>query len=224
MKIPAPSRQKLVILGFCVLTAAFILVEFSRDYALDAGTLTAAGEPAAAGSAPAADPIGDSQFEEIAARPLFYPERRPIVADPEPQVPTENSPPPTLPARELTLSAVILSGEQRIALLQAANEPKLQRLVIGESLDGWTVASIEANQVRLRRGEETRVVEIKMRKSATAPPQETQPRTRLISRNRMPPARLQPTSPEPGPATDTSATVAAPASAPGIDSQADKTQ
>ncbi len=224
MKTLTPGRPKLAMLCFCVLTAVFIGVEFSRDYALDAGTQTAAGELADAGPTPATDPIGDNQFEEIAARPLFYPERRSIVADPAPQAPAEISPPPTLPARELTLSAVILSGEQRIALLQAANESKLQRLVIGESLDGWTVAAIEANQIRLRRGEETRVVEIKLITSTAMPPQEAQPRTRLISRNRMPPARLPPAAPEPGPDTEAGATVEAPASAPGIDSQAAKTQ
>lgn len=222
MKTLAPGRQKLALLGFCVLTAVFIGVEFSRDYALDAGPITtvASTDPV---QAAAADPIGDSQFEEIAARPLFYPERRPLVADPTPEAPVETLP-AAQPARELTLSAVILAGEQRIALLQAANEPKLQRLAIGESLDGWSVEAIEAERVRLRRGEETRVVELKMIMSAAVPPQEIQPRTRQIGRNRMPPARLQPGAPEPGPAAEAGAPLEAPLPTPGIDTQAAKPQ
>ncbi|OGT74868.1 MAG: hypothetical protein A3I78_10500 [Gammaproteobacteria bacterium RIFCSPLOWO2_02_FULL_56_15] len=222
MKAPAHNNFRLLMIGFCVLAAVYLLLEFSRDYPLDTGDAPMFQDRADTGLAPVYAPGGSGPYDQITARPLFNPDRRPEHSGNPTPVGTA---PVTIadapgPAADLSLSAVILTNDQRIALLQKASERKLIRLSEGESLDGWVVETIQADRVQLRRGEETRVVEIVMKKSAALPPKEAPQKARQITGNRMPPTRLQPAEP----AMEASAPVETPPPAPGIDTGAAKTQ
>ncbi|WP_343898276.1 hypothetical protein [Craurococcus roseus] len=81
-------------------------------------------------------------------RPLFTLGRRPpAVAAPARVVEAPPEPPPPLAA-----SGVVLRSAGAVALLRLADE-RTVRAAEGEEVDGWLVAAISADGVRLSRGD-----------------------------------------------------------------------
>jgi hypothetical protein len=114
-------------------------------------------------------------YAEVSERPLFFRSRRPL--------------PPELESKEETLaetsraafilSGVILTGTQRLALLQTQSSPKIARVEEGQEYEGWTVEAIHPNRVVMRRGQE--VSEIVLEDKARKPPR----RDRRSARKRI---------------------------------------
>ena len=97
-----------------------------------------------------------ARFDEMLERPLFAASRRrpSEAAAKAAEVAPES-------ALNLILRGVVLTGTQRIALLQTEKgERKSMRLLAGDSHQGWVLKAIEADNVTFERDEEIRVLEL----------------------------------------------------------------
>ena len=103
-------------------------------------------------------------YSEVSERPLFLRSRRPL----PPEAETAEEAPVAMSRAVFVLSGVILTDTQRLALLQGQNSPKIARVEEGQDYEGWTVESIQANKVVMRRGQE--VSEIVLEDKANRPP------------------------------------------------------
>jgi general secretion pathway protein N len=98
-----------------------------------------------------------SAFAQVQARPLFSQTRRP------------GAPAGSLPASaSFTLMAIVISAEDRHALLASGQPPKVVRVNEGEELGGWTVETILPNAVIVRRADLREEVKAKEAKKSTA--------------------------------------------------------
>jgi len=89
-------------------------------------------------------PVGS--FAEIMRRPLFELSRRPVQI-----VAAENSTSAATLRKKWRLSGVILD-DNNIAIIETVRPGENQSLVAGQSLDGWLVQEINADDVVLGRG------------------------------------------------------------------------
>ncbi len=109
--------------------------------------------PAASAAPPAAfqlpaDPLPQppaSSFQELAERPLFWPERR---ADEVPAEPAGNA----VAVSTLTLLGVAITPGDQQAMLRKQGDPQVLYARAGDVVEGWTVESIEPKRVVLNRG------------------------------------------------------------------------
>jgi len=98
-----------------------------------------------------------SAYQTIAERPLFFNKRRP----PPPYVPTPPGAKPTIkPPRKvgkprMQLSAIIVVGKEKYALVKGGRQKGSRRVRVGDEVDGWKVTGIEADRLVLRNGGET---------------------------------------------------------------------
>lgn len=115
----------------------------------------------------ALEPPPASAFDGVLARPLFAPSRRPPPDAPAPQV---DEVPEAAPF-EIELVGVVITGDERLALVRQPGLPVLVRVETGAAIGGWTVEAIEPDHVLFRSG--TRLEEIRLRDDA--PPPEARP-------------------------------------------------
>jgi hypothetical protein len=94
------------------------------------------------------------EFDVISERTLFAPSRRPPVAAPPPApviqeveavVELEPAPDPS----DVTLLGIVVSNDDKVALLQLNKTSETLRLRSGESLAGWTVAEIGDRNIQI---------------------------------------------------------------------------
>ncbi len=112
-------------------------------------------EPAAVAPAEPAftlPPLGD--FSETVARPLFLPSRRPLA-------PAEDAPAEAVTRDLFTLMGVIISADERMALVKRRKTGEVLRLIEGQRVDGWLVEAIMPDRLALSHGEETEEVVLK---------------------------------------------------------------
>jgi hypothetical protein len=102
-------------------------------------------------------PPPQRQFNEISARPLFFPSRRPFTPLPEGAAPAA---PVAEPAAVLELIGVLLSDRERAALLQPAGQGA-QWVREQQTVGGWLVEEIAPDRVRLREGDRVELVELR---------------------------------------------------------------
>lgn len=128
----------------------------------------------------AAPSVGDlalppqETFSATLSRPLFTATRRP----PSPLAALQGGPPPE-PSTPVTtpgpkgmrlvlgvyyLRGVVVTPERKLLLLQHHATGRSLRLAEGETVDGWTVASIASNEVVLRQGERKEAIPLHERK------------------------------------------------------------
>ena len=78
-------------------------------------------------------------YAEVVTRPLFSPTRRPpVVAAPG-------------KLSEFKLTGTVMSAQGRLALLSQRSPPKIERIVQGQTFQGWLVKSIDSHHVILER-------------------------------------------------------------------------
>lgn len=104
--------------------------------------------PAAEFSLPAIE-----AFTSVLARPMFSSTRRPPVEE----VVVVATPEPTL---DVTLRGIILTGEERIALIVPAAGAEMVRLKEDERFEGWTLVAVESDHVVFRLGTEELILEL----------------------------------------------------------------
>jgi len=116
------------------------------------------------------EPPPRDEIDEIAARPLFSPSRRPFaLAEEEPEPAPVRSLPP------VTLIGVLLTEQQRTALLQAVGHGDPGWVREGNRIQGWRVERIEQSRVHLRAGDRVETVELR---PDTAVPPKPRPKRR----------------------------------------------
>src|SRR5258706_9909343 len=135
-----------VLIGLGVGIAMVFVVEFISGTVVGASASNGPGrsQPAAANSKPAPLDV-DSLVAEILERPLFSPSRQPADAAPPAEAQNEK-PPPQLPGR---LAGVTIRPEAREALFEQEGQKPIA-VKEGQQISGWTVASIQLDQVVLK--------------------------------------------------------------------------
>jgi general secretion pathway protein N len=191
MTVRSRRRRPSVLLFLLCLGLGYALYAGLTSAPEDAGVVVpvAAGpQPAAAVPTPAGfamPPLGD--FSETVARPLFLPSRRPLFAEGEgPQQAA------TVERNLFSLMGVIISADERMALVARRKTGEVLRLIEGQQVDGWTVDAILPDHISLRHGNETDELVLR---DAPRPEPKKEKRERARKRPRSP----QMPSPGPGP-------------------------
>ena len=115
-------------------------------------------------------------YSEVVERPLFREDRRPYI--PEPTVERE---PPGDTGPDITtlisLSATVINEDERIALIERKQDRKLQQLRQGEEFNGWTLNQIQADDITMQKGQETRhiTLSVKLSRQQAQPQQDGKP-------------------------------------------------
>jgi len=160
-------RAPLILAALAVALGLLIYLE-SRPPAIELPGGAAGGADRRPG-APGPDAAGFAMpplrsFAEVLARPLFSPTRRPA---PDAQAASEAQ------SSGLTLVGIVISPSEHHALIEHGQPPRLERVVEGQQLDGWTVEAILPDAVTFRRADQS--LELKA-KDAPPPPQAPQRR------------------------------------------------
>lgn len=164
-KLRPPLRPPWALLCCCVVLAAVVGIEW-RQFG---GATPAPEPPPQAAAAPVTTELASfvpppvERFAEIAARPLFVPERRPQ----DDAEAAKAVPPPNAPV--LTVQGVVLSAERRYAVIQHGIPPKLDALAEGATVEGWKIESIDTNRIALRAGAATVEVAVGKPNKGAAP-------------------------------------------------------
>ncbi len=90
-------------------------------------------------------------FSQTLTRPLFMPNRQPPGEAPPPVQAPRATPPPKV--NRYALSAIIIVGDERIALLTDTATGGVNRVREGESIAGWQVEQIHEDRAVLSNGE-----------------------------------------------------------------------
>lgn len=102
-------------------------------------------------------PPPQRQFNEISARPLFFPSRRPFA----PSAAEAEAAAVAEPAVALELIGVLLTDHERAALLQPLGQASALWAREQQTVAGWLVEEIAPDHVRLREGDRVEVVELR---------------------------------------------------------------
>lgn len=109
-----------------------------------------------------------SDYDEIINRPLFFEDRKPYVYV-APETPTKKPRKKKQAAPKKTeqysLNAVVITSERQLAIIQSGRKKTLQRIALGEEIDGWTLETIEPRSVLLKKGNESKNLELEIRTS-----------------------------------------------------------
>ena len=117
------------------------------------------------------EPPAREEVDIIAARPLFSPSRRPFVATEADEAPPEA--PESLPPLELI--GVLLTDQQRAALIRPLDGSAASWVREEESVAGWRLDRIERSRVHLSADDRIETVELR---ADTAVPPEARPKRR----------------------------------------------
>lgn len=90
-----------------------------------------------------------ADLRDMMERPLFYNDRR------MPEPPKDEAPPPPPKPLQLKLQGIALSSGSRVAVLRNLSNNLLVQLAEGDTHDGWTLESVNANSARFTRGAQT---------------------------------------------------------------------
>lgn len=108
-------------------------------------------------------------FSEIIERPLFMDNRRPYAAPGSTGAEKHKRPHRTGPdiLTLISLSAIVITNEKRIALIEDNRTGKLQQLHQGEMYGGWTLTDVGTNSIAMQKGPATRSIELVVKPSRT---------------------------------------------------------
>jgi hypothetical protein len=168
-------RQAAVILLSLVCVALLGLVEFELEWSADEGQPIAAPAPApspvksASPEPPSFKMAGIDSYRQVLERPVFLRSRRP---------PPEERRGNVAQLSSLSVVGLIVAPEGQRALVQYGEPPRLQRVVVGQAIEGWSVESILADRIIVRHDDREEELKLKHK----APP-------KTVPRRPAPPAR-----------------------------------
>ena len=145
----------------CLLLAWVIyeeLTELPKSEALETGDTAAPGELAPTASAASLSMPDRATLEVVLQRPVFSQSRRP---GSHAQGGAQTT------GIDFTLSGVVISGDERSALIRPATGGTVQQLRIGENVGSWTLIEVAADRVIVRR--DTTEAEVFLDYAAPAP-------------------------------------------------------
>jgi hypothetical protein len=137
-----PNQLRSALAAVCLIMFAVIAVELMPSGPGVPLTTRAPAPPPDVADAPSFTMPSTSTFSEILARPLFSRTRRPAAQ--AGQLPASSS---------LTLIAVVISADERHALLGSGQPRKVSRVREGDTIAGWTVEAIMPDKVIVRRAD-----------------------------------------------------------------------
>ncbi len=146
------QRAPVFLFFLCLFLGIFVFLQTTNDRAGPPMIETATIEPAKIPALPAAQafqmpPIED--FGETLDRPLFSKIRRPPA--PEPDAPADK--PEKKQTVKVRLAGVVISPNERVALVQEPRAREITRLKVGQEIEGWVLEEILADRIVLRFGE-----------------------------------------------------------------------
>lgn len=178
------------LIAVCVLLGMILLAELNHDYSIpgEPENVDAINPPARIEAMETARPlVAIAAYEDIVNRPLFNEDRQPYVyVAPPPEekpVKTRERPVPPKPPQQFSLTAIVITPETSLAILQGGKDKSLQRVRLGETIDGWTLTDIQDQSIVLTQGEQTQTLDLEVKgsgktqkppvaqKTAEAPPQ-----------------------------------------------------
>lgn len=177
MSAPLPALQTvarpLLLIG---VSALLYVIWAGLNRPLDLPDQPAGGPAAAPETAPQearrAEP-DMADYAVVVEQPLFFAERAPYVAL-EPDPPLDQPGPQTAPmpgaSVPFTLSAIVISAGQRLAVIHYGRDNRQQRIALGQSIDGWAFAAIEPRSVSVRKGSQTQTLELAIKPGGYASP------------------------------------------------------
>jgi hypothetical protein len=157
----------------CVVLVIVLLVEVNRDYSIisDTANANSVNQPLTTPAIQTNDSfVAIEAYEDIINRPLFNDDRKPYVytepvVQEKPPVKTRGRPTPHKPQQQLSLTAIVITPEKSLAILQAGKDKSLQRVRLGETIDGWTLDEIQDQSIVLKQGERTQTLELEVKGS-----------------------------------------------------------
>ena len=162
---------RLTLVALCVMSSAFMVYEWVRPYRLSADPRLLAPDAStpAEPATPANRPVASlDTFSEITARPLFREGRRPVPPA-APTVPERRRDTGADITSQISLSAIVINKDERVALIEGKQDRKLQQLKEGEKFNGWTLNRIRADNITMQKGQETRQIALTVRLSRQQP-------------------------------------------------------
>ena len=159
---------RLTLIAMCVLSSGLMVYEWVRPYGLSANSPlihpdkeVAVADPKTLANRPV-PPLGT--FSEMIERPLFREDRSPYVpeAPTEPEQPRDTGPDITT---QISLSAIVIDEDERIALIERRQDKKLQQLRQGEKFNGWTLNHIQADDITMQKGQLIRQIALTVKLS-----------------------------------------------------------
>jgi len=132
-------------------------------------------------------------YDLVGERPLFVDGRRPPSEEPEDE---EEEVVEQTPAPKLTLMGVYMTPQGATALVRNDATREVLRRRAGEEIDGWEVASIEADRLVVSQGGKQEVLQLRDYTRPPPPARKAVPQRRLPRRNQNPfDRRAQPAAP-----------------------------
>lgn len=124
---------------------------------------------------PRTDPLPPlSDYAAIIERPLFTPDRRTHAGNLPTTQAAKTKKPAGLPdPSDLVLTAVIITEDTRMAILESDRGKAIHKMAQGESVNGWLLADIQPEAVSLKKGNEVKMLELRIQGS---PPPSRRPR------------------------------------------------
>lgn len=120
-------------------------------------------------------------YAETVERPLFAHDRQPHQSVAVPKQPQTQQPVRQADPNRFVLSAVVIEGDMRVALLRDPANGKLTRLKEGSSVGGWSLSEVKADSVVLSNGSTTQ--EVQLRRFEPPPPPKPKRRKRRTAAN-----------------------------------------
>ncbi|WP_426419420.1 hypothetical protein [Bradyrhizobium genosp. A] len=145
---------------------------------VDVGAVRSIARPAPATSKPAprGNPLWSVPLSALTGtqeRPIFSATRRPppraVAAAPAEEAQTPPPPKPVGAPPPLMLVGAVVGEGDAIAVLVNRTDQKIIRLRQGESLDGWSLASVQPREVTLKQGDRSEVLALQRLDGSSGP-------------------------------------------------------
>ena len=139
------------------------------------------------------------EYAAIVERPLFAPTRAPYSgATAAPIVGPDQKAGVPADAAEMILTAVLIAQGQRLAILESGRGKSLHKVAVGESVNGWTLMAIEAEAVSLKKGNEVKLLELRIQGSPAPGKRPGQEPPKPAKASEIGPGDVKPPSPKSG--------------------------
>ena len=169
---PLQHSIRLILLGLCVIFTTLLLFELNPEYSnnIKSEVIDVDLSPTDSGIALKEFVFPKiTAFNEIIERPLFNETRLPFeTGKPEQTVvdTRKNNTKARNKQEQLSLNAVVMTPDKQIAIIQSGPGKDLQRVALGEAIEGWTLDDVSSHSIRLVKGNETKNLELEIKNSA----------------------------------------------------------
>jgi hypothetical protein len=169
---PLQHNIRLILLSLCVIFTTILLFELNPEYSnnIKSEVIDADLSPTDSGIDLKEFVFPEiTAFNEIIERPLFNETRLPLgTGKPEQTVvdTRKNNTKVRNKQEQLSLNAVVMTPDKQIAIIQSGPGNDLQRVALGEAIEGWTLDDVRAHSIRLVKGKEIKDLELEIKNSA----------------------------------------------------------